>query len=49
VLAKAVEGRGRRAGAVLPHPAVRDVMTISGFDNILPLAADRPAALELLK
>ena len=30
-------------------PAVRDVMTISGFDNILPLAADRTAALQLLK
>ena len=30
-------------------PAVRDVMSISGFDNILPLAADRAAALDLLK
>ena len=30
-------------------PAVRDVMTIFGFDNILALAADRPAALALLK
>lgn len=49
VLAKAVKSAGGALALCGLVPAVRDVMTISGFDNILPLAADRPAALELLK
>ncbi|MGD9781816.1 MAG: STAS domain-containing protein [Kiritimatiellia bacterium] len=49
VLAKAVKSAGGALALCGLVPAVRDVMTISGFDNILPLAADRAAALELLK
>lgn len=49
VLAKAVKSAGGALALCSLVPAVRDVMTISGFDNILPLAADRPAGLELLK
>ena len=49
VLAKAVKSAGGALALCCLVPAVRDVMTISGFDNILPLAADRAAALELLK
>ena len=49
VLAKAVKSAGGALALCSLVPAVRDVMTISGFDNILPLAADRPAALDLLK
>ena len=49
VLAKAVKSAGGALVLCCLAPAVRDVMTISGFDNILPLAADRTAALQLLK
>ena len=49
VLAKAVKSAGGAMVLCSLAPAVRDVMTISGFDNILSLALDRPAALELLK
>ena len=49
VLAKAVKSAGGALVLCSLAPAVRDVMTISGFDNILPLAADRAAALQLLK
>ena len=49
VLAKAVKSAGGGLALCGLVPAVRDVMTISGFDNILPLAADRAAALDLLK
>ena len=49
VLAKAVKSAGGGLALCGLVPAVRDVMSISGFDNILPLAADRAAALELLK
>lgn len=49
VLAKAVKLSGGAMVLCGLVPAVRDVMTISGFDNILSLAADRPAALALLK
>ncbi|HPT17115.1 MAG TPA: STAS domain-containing protein [Kiritimatiellia bacterium] len=49
VLAKAVKSAGGAMALCSLAPAVRDVMTISGFDNILPLAADRAAALDLLK
>ena len=49
VLAKAVKSAGGGLALCGLVPAVRDVMTISGFDNILPLAADRAGALDLLK
>ncbi len=49
VLAKAVKSVGGAMVLSSLTPAVREVMTISGFDNILSLAADRAAALELLK
>ena len=49
VLAKAVKSSGGAMVLCNLVPAVREVMTISGFDNILSLAADRPAALERLK
>lgn len=49
VLAKAVKSAGGALALCGLVPAVRDVMTISGFDNILPLAADRAAGLALLK
>lgn len=49
VLAKAVKSAGGAMVLCCLTPAVREVMTISGFDNILSLAADRPSALNLLK
>ena len=49
VLAKAVKSTGGALALCCLAPAVREVMMVSGFDNILPLAADRAAALELLK
>lgn len=49
VLAKAVKSAGGAMILCNLTPAVRDVMTISGFDNILMLAADRSAAMERLK
>ena len=49
VLAKAAKAAGSSLVLCNLSPAVREVMTISGFDNILVLAADRPAALDLLK
>ena len=49
VLAKAVKSASGALVLCNLVPAVRDVMTISGFDNIVALAADRPAALALLK
>lgn len=49
VLAKAVKSAGGGLALCGLVPAVRDVMSISGFDNILPLAADRAAAMDLLK
>ena len=49
VLAKAVKSANGALALCSLVPAVRDVMTISGFDNILSLAADRAAARELLK
>ncbi len=49
VLAKAVKAVGGAMVLCSLTPAVREVMTISGFDNILSLAADRSAAMGLLK
>lgn len=49
VLAKAAKAAGSALVLCCLTPAVKEVMTISGFDNILSLAADRPAALALLK
>ena len=49
VLAKATKASGSALALCGLSPAVREVMTISGFDNILVLAADRPAAMDLLK
>jgi stage II sporulation protein AA (anti-sigma F factor antagonist) len=49
VLAKTAKAAGSALALCCLSPAVREVMTISGFDNILSLAADRPAALDLLK
>lgn len=49
VLAKAVKSAGGAMVLCSLTPAVREVMTISGFDNILVLATDRAAALERLK
>ncbi len=49
VLAKAVKAVGGTLILCSLTPAVREVMTISGFDNILSLAADRSVAMGLLK
>ena len=49
VLAKAVKSAGGAMALCGLVPAVREVMTISGFDTILALAPDRAAALALLK
>jgi stage II sporulation protein AA (anti-sigma F factor antagonist) len=49
VLAKAVKSSGGAMVLCNLVPAVREVMTLSGFDNILSLATDRAAAMEQLK
>lgn len=49
VLAKAVKSASGAMILCSLTPAVREVMVISGFDNILSLAADRSAAMDLLK
>jgi anti-anti-sigma factor len=49
VLAKATKASGSALALCCLTPAVKEVMTISGFDNILALAADRSAAMDLLK
>lgn len=49
VLAKAVKTTGGSLALCSLLPAVKEVMTISGFDSILPLAGDRAAATALLK
>ena len=49
VLAKTAKAAGGALALCGLAPAVRETMTISGFDHILALAADRAAALDLLK
>ena len=49
VLAKAVKAAGGALALCCLTPAVKEVMCISGFDNILQLAADRTAGLDLVK
>jgi anti-anti-sigma factor len=49
VLAKTAKAAGSALALCCLTAAVREVMTISGFDNILSLAADRTAAMNLLK
>lgn len=49
VLAKAMKSSGGAMVLCGLTPAVREVMTISGFDSILTIAADRAAATDLLK
>ena len=48
VLAKAMKASGGTLVLCSLTAAVREVMEISGFDNILSLAADRSAAMVLL-
>ena len=49
VLAKAAKATGGSLALCGLVPAVKEVMTISGFDSILPLAADRVAAMGVFK
>jgi anti-anti-sigma factor len=49
VLAKAVKAVGGAMVLCGLSPTVHEVMRISGFDNILSLAADRSSALDLMK
>ena len=49
VLAKAMKTAGGAMALCCLTATVREVMTISGFDNILTLAVDRAAGMELLK
>ena len=49
VLAKTVKASGGALALCSLTPTVREVMCISGFDNILSLAADRVAGLSMLK
>lgn len=48
VLAKAMKTAGGKLVLCSLAASVQEVMTISGFDAILTLAADRPAAQSLL-
>jgi anti-anti-sigma regulatory factor len=48
VLAKTVKAAGGAMALCSLTAAVREVMSISGFDSILMLAADRAAALDVL-
>ncbi|HOW65627.1 MAG TPA: STAS domain-containing protein [Candidatus Paceibacterota bacterium] len=49
VLAKAMKAAGGTLVLCSLTPSVREVMCLSGFDNILTLAADRSAALRLMQ
>ncbi len=49
VIAKVMKSAGGAMALCSLVPAVHEVMTISGFDNILSLATDRSAAIEQLK
>lgn len=49
VLAKEAAACGGRLSLCCLTPAVNEVMTNSGFDTIIPLAADRQSALNTLQ
>ena len=49
VLAKEAAACGGRFSLCCLSPAVREVMTISGFDSIIPIATDRLSALDALQ
>lgn len=46
VLAKKAGGSGGALAVCRLTPAVHEVMTVSGFDTIIPLADDRQSALD---
>ena len=49
VAAKAARQKGGRAVLAGPHPAIMEVLRMSGFDKIMTIAADRDAALAVLR
>lgn len=48
VIAKALKTAGGALALFGLQPMVQEVMTISGFDQILPIAPDRAAAIQRL-
>lgn len=46
--AKTAAARQGKAVIAGPRPMVAEVLSMSGFDKLMPIAADRAAALQLL-
>ena len=47
-VAKALDRRGAKTVLLSPHPAVREVLKISGFDQLMPVYNDAGTALAFL-
>jgi anti-sigma B factor antagonist len=47
-VAKALDRRGAKTVLLSPQPAVREVLKLSGFDQLMPVQNDEGAALALL-
>jgi anti-anti-sigma regulatory factor len=46
--AKALDRRGAKTVFLNPQPAVREVLSLSGFDQLMPVYDDEKAALAFL-
>jgi anti-sigma B factor antagonist len=49
VCAKSVIGKGGRAVLLAPQPAVEEVITVSGVDELIPIHRDEPAAIAAVR
>jgi anti-sigma B factor antagonist len=47
-VAKALDRRGAKTVLLNPQPAVREVLSLSGFDQLMPVYDDEKAALAFL-
>jgi anti-anti-sigma regulatory factor len=47
-VAKALDRRGAKTVLLSPQPAVREVLSLSGFDQLMPVYNDERTALAFL-
>ena len=47
-VAKALDRRGAKTVLLSPQPAVREVLSLSGFDQLMPVHNDEGTALAFL-
>jgi anti-anti-sigma factor len=47
-VAKALDSRGAKTVLLSPQPAVREVLKLSGFDQLMPVHNDEKTALAFL-